>query len=386
MSHGIFLKVLLREISVPIGGADIATLSFADKPITLGFGGDRKFPRPEVAQTERSNESEAVEYVAFRPSPQTLLPDHESPNEILIWLNNGLESNVCADITVDLEGSRLRLFRARDLLNISFGFHNLWLECTKDGGRIVPRLATAGEDPQSQRYLLLVYFPPQHIFEQVFALGDQLPSTMQGAAEARLSAPSRIVFDLLGRRKKPLAPNAKPDPIKLTVAELTRWKNYGLSVHDRAQESSVTLSRQLEIAGIADGDTRGDAFAGIARSLTEPNVFQTSIEPAYRMIVSPPADALWSTPPERSDSRVGMDGDYLLWHASLDPDHGGKDLRVVWARGVDLSFLFGTDPNDDNWNPPWTEPGQPRAFRASLNARELSTSYLHYRCSLSVGK
>jgi hypothetical protein len=95
------------------------------------------------------------------------------------------------------------------------------------------------------------------------------------------------------------------------------------------------------------------------------------------MVVSPPADAIWSTPVEPSHSRSGMNGDYLLWHASLDPDQGGKDLRVLWARGVDLGFLFGIASNDDsNWNIPWTEPwpppatppANPRQFRASLRA------------------
>lgn len=365
---GISLKLLLRELSVPVEGADMATLSFPDKPITLSFG-----QAPHLSQMIGGIEPAVVEHVALRKSPAAQRsPEPAVSNEILIWRNDGAGAERCADVNVDLEGSRLRLFRARDLLNISFGFHNLRLECGRDGGRIVPRLISTNEDPQSQRYLLLVYFPPQHIFEMAFRTGDPLPTREDGAVEARLSAPSRIVFDLMGRRKKPVLPSAKPEPIKLTVAELTKWKTFGLAVHDRAQESSVPLSRQLEIAGIVDGDTRGDAFAGIARSLTEPNALQTSIEPAYRMIVSPPADAIWSTPTERPDVRSGMNGDYLLWHASLDPDYGGKDLRVLWARGVDLSFLFGIGPQDGGWQTPWTEPSPPppRDFVASLRASQ----------------
>jgi hypothetical protein len=368
----ISVQLMLRELSVPIIGADMATFSFADRPLTLNFCRDQSFSRQQVSQNDRRGDLGFVEYVALRSQPGTRPLDREGPNEILVWRDSNSGNEMCADINVDLEGSRLRLFRARDLLNIGFGFHNLRLECTKDGGRIVPRLVTTGENPQSQRYLLLVYFPPQHIFERAFGVGDLLPTTKEGAVEARLSAPSRIVFDLLGRRRSPLPPNAKPDPIHLTVAELTKWTNYSLAVHDRAQESSVPLSRQLEIAGIVAGDTRGDAFAGIARSLTEPDVFETSIEPAYRMIVSPPASALWSTPIERPDSRTGMDGDYILWHASLDPNQGGKDLRVLWARGVDLDFLFGVPPNDNGWAPPWTEasPLPTRDFVASLKASQ----------------
>jgi hypothetical protein len=364
---GIPLKLLLRELSVPVGGADMATVSFADRPVTLCFGRGRDVSPPEIAQAGHRSEPGMVEYVALRPPPAVPSPDHGAPDEILIWRDSSAGGETCADISVDLEGSRLRLFRARDLLNISFGFHNLRLECGKNGGRIVPRLVMSEGDPQSQRYLLLVYFPPQHIFEMAFGNGDPFPDRQHGAVEARLSAPSRIVFDLLGQLKNP-TPDTRPDPINLTVAELTKWKKYGLAVHDRAQESNVPLSRQLQIAGIADGDTRGDAFAGIAKSLTPPNALQTSIEPAYRVVVSPPANALWSTPVEPSNSRPGMNGDYVLWHASLDPNHGGKDLRVIWARGVDLSFLFG-NPKDNGWPTPWTEPPPlpPRQFVASLS-------------------
>jgi hypothetical protein len=375
--NGISLKLLLRELSVPVSGADMATLSFADRLVTLSFGRGRSVSPPEIAQAGHRSEQGMVEYVALRPPPGAPPPDSGAPDEILIWRDSGSGGETCADISVDLEGSRLRLFRARDLLNISFGFHNLRLECGKNGGRIVPHLVTADGDLQSQRYLLLVYFPPQHIFEMAFGDTDPFPTRQDGAVEARLSAPSRIVFDLLGRRPPPVPPDAKPDPINLTVAELTKWRNYGLAVHKRAQVSTVPLSRQLDIAGVVEGQSRSDAFAGICRSLTPPNDLQTSIEPAYRMVVSPPKDAIWSTPVEPSHSRPGMNGDYLLWHASLDPDQGGKDLRVLWARGVDLGFLYGNDPNDDgNWNIPWTEPwpppatppATPRQFHASLRA------------------
>lgn len=291
-----------------------------------------------------------------------------------------------------LDNADLRIKRSTDLLDLSFGFKRYELS-VEDGVSLLFRralLARAGNrsakaksplpvDPDQP--LLIVKFHPQYLLEQAFAedggsgcaatqaknndnnicqakFPDEKPRVNlrdikpPGLAQTRLSGPSRIVFS----DKTP--PSASGD--RLSVSYLTDWSDLATVVNKRALPRDATLTDQLDVVGINRLTSRTDAKEMIIANTEPPGPEETAIEPVYRLIMSPDANARWTTP-----RRLPTPASPAMWSAEL-ANPKSTAVRVLWSRDMDLSFLeAGGDKLDP---PPALFKSLPQTtFAASLN-------------------
>ncbi|MEW6217844.1 MAG: hypothetical protein AB1543_09225, partial [Candidatus Bipolaricaulota bacterium] len=73
-------------------------------------------------------------------------------------------------------------------------------------------------------------------------------------------------------------------------------------------------------------------------------------------LLSPAKQARWLQPvPSKGDL-------HELWHARLDPERGGRDVRAIWARDMDLGFLRNVKGPED-------EAGEDAAFKPGLGVK-----------------
>lgn len=393
------LDLRLNEASIPVAGADVSQWMFPGSQLRLLAG----HPRPIGTEAEQLYlvASQPVD-VADAGSQSGSDPSAPRSN---ITINGSTES-----FSIDGDRSLLRVLRVRDLLDLKFGFFGLNLIGDGRAGQM-PELTVATE--KVARPALVVHFGPQHVYErandarivdgQVEWTGDRPLEVV----EARASGPSRIVFDLADRTRIPLS-----------ISDLTAWSDLTLRVTGRSFKPESDVLEQLEYVGIRPGVMRPRAMELLRSSIerdrdlenpspTGDQYLETAIEPRYRMIVSPPengsrpepvasdrlewdirgaqlfsarfrsARALLPAPIDsgpRADAtnRAGMPDDaqdQLPPRPALAADEP-KDLRVVWARGIDLGFLSGRNiPEEDK--APWTATVKGRPFPAAHSMQDL---------------
>lgn len=305
-----------------------------------------------------------------------------------------------SDLLVPLDKARLALRRSADGFDLAFEFRNYELRVNDQGARIAERWSYEGACGTAAAWpRLLVFFHPQHEFEEVFATlplaevtkpfpedkppeDKPVPPTDKtrlavpvrrrhleqwlsptGAvgpdlARTRLAGQSRLVFQV---RAKLDLPRSK-ESVALTIEWITDWSGMDLMVNPRALKRNATLQEQLDIANIKPRDPRRQALEKV-RALVhgsidgQPDDEETAIEPIYRMVVSPDAAATFSVPRHAPDPAMPV-----LWSAVLDnPD--SVAVRAIAARGTDYGYL--------GRHGDYQIPAFDRAFAGPLTANDL---------------
>ncbi|HTE46640.1 MAG TPA: hypothetical protein VK636_15410 [Gemmatimonadaceae bacterium] len=289
---------------VSIPGADRAELALPRVPIEVRFG-----PGGKTSTTPSDEDKTLGALIVLDNEPFVLLP---------------------------FEGATLRVRRGLDLVDLKFKFTGFRYQVIDGNGWLVrstwddiPRDRLPKTPPNPHTWpaaSVTVVFPPQHVAERIYVEED---TTFDPISESRLSAPSRVVFEL-PEEKSQRQWARQP----LTVEGLTDWAELCLHVSTRAQEPDVNLEKQLCDVGI-DADTRASELPGIiAAQLHPPKHDETALVMSGRLVLSPSRSAKWITP------RRALDPSHaLLWHARLDPK-GRKTVRALWS---DL-FTPGTIP------------------------------------------
>ena len=266
---------------------------------------------------------------------------------------------------------RLRLLRTTDLVDLTLVLSGATI-ATVDGER---RLRTG---PRGG--VLVVTLPPQHVGEEAFPEGLNVPDPTS-QAHLRLAEPSRLAFDLppeadlplsttsllelipqLRLRTVPLArPAAAPAPA-LTMVELLRPttglagptpSSSVLEVLAAARASrllhSVTRIRCLGLDRLLPG---GPIVVDPGLRTGAPRVpgeQETAIEAPFRLVVSPSSEYGAFRHPAQPVTAPSDTRRTQLWHTDLvsrvDDDEGGfaghddgpsqRIVRAVWARDFD---------------------------------------------------
>jgi hypothetical protein len=138
---------------------------------------------------------------------------------------------------------------------------------------------------------------------------------------ARLSGESRISFHIEDENRK----RPKWFERRITVDNLTEWRDLALTVNNRALGPNKTIEDQLCIAGIHEQTSYPDAVKLVAAQLKPPDPSETALEMTGRLIFSPSKDAGWIVPRGKIDSARAP-----LWHARLD-EVGRKSVRAIWS-------------------------------------------------------
>lgn len=296
-------------------------------------------------------------------------------------------------LVLPLDGSRLRIRRAADLVGLDFRFVGLALTIAAPAATVAPTEGAA-------KSRLIVHLPPQHVAERAYfrristdptdypepdsplfenfatafkaktgveylgrstitndlarfkAIADTLvaanepePETFDEITEARLSGESRLSFTVPGGAA----------PIAYSVAALTDWSQLDLAVVKRAlappaarpgAEIIEDWLARFDIPPDPEPTTPEDALAqrmrAIRASLTSPCPEDTAIEFPFRLFLSPSEKARWrSSPAPDPDSVLPVP----LWTTSLEI--GGNDplLRAIWSDDFrPNAFSEGTDP------------------------------------------
>ena len=274
-----------------------------------------------------------------------------------------------------LEQARLRLRRSLDGFDLAYGFTHYALRVSGGVTTLVQRWAfEASCSALGGLPRLIVHFPPQCEFEEAFApTSDRppgacvapAPDPVNGAnkcrpqppvkrraifetsqelpnlARTKIAGPTRLVFE--DRSADSEAKRGLQGDVfsrELTIEFLTDWQELALVVSKRALTRSATLQQQLDVVGILPNDSRQIARDKVRRlvqsTLTQKGELrsdETSIEPVYRMLVSPDPTASWTTPRTPPDRRRPK-----LWTTEMK-DADSVAVRALWARGMDLGFL-----------------------------------------------
>ena len=269
-----------------------------------------------------------------------------------------------------LERALLSLQRTLDGFALGFGFRNYILRVDQLGAQIAQRWSYEGQCYTGAGWpRLLVHFPPQHEFEEAFeyvakpdpnapvleqpplpaGTGDdkaRLPSLVPRRklerkagqplmlARTKLANGSRLVFQA---RSKAALPRL-PQWFAPTIEALTSWGDMDLVVNPRALKRDASLLDQLAVAGIEPGDSRRVALdkvrgTAVGSNDGQPGADETSIEPIYRMLVSPDASARFKAPAGAPDWRRPV-----MWGAELE-NHADVAVRVLAARGSDFAYI-----------------------------------------------
>lgn len=326
----IVLDAQLLDAHVPVPGASGASFSFYRTGVRISFG---------------------------QP------PDSAAPAGCDANWHIGLPESHFATL---LEAARLSLRRSADCFNLDFGFRNYSLLVNRKGTRTAQRWSY--EEPCRSGAAwprLLVHFPPQHEFEEVFegppVAGKQntlgVPAVTADAgidktrpkptgrrkldgwigpdlARTRLAGPSRLVFQARAK----LALSREPVFVALTIESITRWEELDLVVNQRALKRNATLQDQLDVAGILPADSRRVVLDKVRKLALgghdgQPADEETALEPIYRMLVSPDASAKFTTPAAPPHPTHP-----ILWSAEL-ANEGAVAVRALAARGLDFGYI-----------------------------------------------
>lgn len=305
-------RASLCRAHVAVPGASSADLAFpADHPIVIRFG------QPDAVPPGK----QAALYINAKPSFLT-----------------------------PLENARLRLRRSADLFDLSYGFVHYELQVQSGKAELVHRV------PKGQQPILIVHFPPQHVFEEAINAGEVLtnvqgqPPAVQEAnccrpadpvrrsisdaylTKTRISGPTRLVF------RDTTADPAKPRH-DLTIDYLTDWANMALEVSERMGRGDLTVDKQIETLGIKSNTSTADAKKLILDDIRRPSDLQTAIEAPFRLILSPDQTAFWKT-----RRRLPGAAATEIWSTDLDQSPTTKaTVRALWAR--DFSDYYIRDPS-----------------------------------------
>ena len=303
------LQARLEAVSLPVPGADAATLSVDSRIVDILLSEDAAPP----------------------PS------DTEATTGVIMLGREPL-------VAIPLDGGRLTLKRGVDMFNLTFGFVGFDLRVDNGFAWLVRHKPRRGE--KWSKATVTVTFPPQHIGEQSTRI--TLPhncSDTTGFPEvsrARLSAPSRVVFDVGNDPSDPTKPQWREKP--LTIEALTDWTDLALEVNERALEPDASLKAQLNLAGIDLNTKLAELPDRILQQLCAPRNCETALTMSGRLIVSPSRSGRIIPAAGLPDPKSAP-----LWHARLDT-RGRKTVRALWSYFIKpLSFKF--DQNGDDLLP-----------------------------------
>jgi hypothetical protein len=341
---GSHFTVRLRELWVPVPGADRAVFSAPDVPFAIYYDD------PEAPEAEAEARAETAAYAPDDDVIPAASPPQESgkpsvgataPRHALIV---GPRPERSYAIAV-LDQFRFGLRRAVDLLNLEFSFLGIRLSVRNGRAQLESFVAPPSESEPSGA-CLIVHFPPQHLAEAAIeSKGEPDPIPVpesKALSPALLSGPSRIAFDVL-----------QGDPPKskwstdVTIDKLTDWANLAHSVNERARERDDSGVAALEAVGITPKMTWQDAMAAVAESIAPPRPWQTALELSTRLTFSPGPKARWRTPRGTPDPARAP-----LWHARLDPETSDS-VRAIWSDELEA----GTFKVRDRGTPAWGDPG-----------------------------
>ncbi|WP_299938228.1 hypothetical protein [uncultured Pelagimonas sp.] len=403
-AQSINLEVGLSSANIGVTEADLSDWRFPKTPVKMQIG----MPRA----------ADSTVHLVDSISEQE--PDVSEEDTGVITLHDGDTSFV-----FDASYSLLNLFRARDLLNLKFGFSRFLVVSDPDapsGARLQP-YGTEITPP-----ILVAHFEAQHFEEEVY---DNLTAgggaQLKEMSESRAAAPSRIAFRI----------DEHHEPWPLTLDAFTRWQDLALHVSGRAMSADSTLLEQLDYVGIGKDIGRRRAMELIRESVEKDRDLDvarpdsrihltTAIEARYRMILSPSSAGARVETVSTGLDEAGLRGSQL-WSARIVPksapsapivrkseckpetlaeeaeeetpaeeaevDAGDieepldivadpasmstQDLRVIWVRGVDLGYLQGRPISDNDkalapWSPIAT-PGQEGAvtFNRAVNHHQM---------------
>lgn len=453
-----------ESLSLPMQDVDIATLNFSNTTVEFqfepanapasrfddGWVGARPLPDHEARVIPAAAYADLPAKPLPHPPAGPTFPSAAEEPRIVVGLN--------ADGGIDapLQKASLRVLRARDLLDLSFGFRDLKLVAgAKEKPRLVPLLdGEAYDDPAIQRPLLIVNFPPQNLAQRAFlrqlnpkekpavsctsgsmplrytveidrdrvepkpketfdeavertrgeqdAIYREIYKHFKGmhagepgklkwynggegigsdelkeaaevlqkiieqredfpkdkAVEARLSGPSRLVFEF------PPAPPPKDDDkgkagpkkpvreIPFSIAGLTDWRRLRLVVVKRASRPKVTLDAQLKYLGFGQTRDWRERMNDVVRSIIPPSETETAIEAQIRLLLSPDEYAVWDTP-QRATPRGQP---VPVWRSRLTPE-SRSSVRAIWSPDLNDGVLncHGAPP-DYGDEVPWPVP------------------------------
>jgi len=228
-----------------------------------------------------------------------------------------------------LEDKAINVRRSEDLLNLTFRFEGFKFQFDRMSAT-VERRAKGG---YCEEGFITVELPAQHIAEQVVPL--EQCTVMGGEVPTRVAEPSRIVFHLPRERQAYATWKKK----SLTIKDLTDWTGLTMRVHPRAVSTIADddLASQMAAAGIPDMAVTPPLdrmMEQIAASLAPPDLRTTSLELAYKLILSPHEKAIWHVPaPPRPGKPMPIFGIRLL---SADK----PNVRAIYSRMFTQPRLF----------------------------------------------
>lgn len=334
-----------------------------------------------------------------------------------------------------LRDAVLRIARAEDLLDLAFSFKDMDLVRRSSGWRIE---GVEGGGPS----LMRVEFAPQHVLERAFlrqldvkgmdgdaaatslpqinAFDADKPTTYPDGnamapdvyaktrdvdipklptplppkedfarvVEARLSGPSRLVFEIpkqgTKRDKLPILP--------LDLSTLTDWSPYALKVARPAQQVMgpdpvdavhradaprppvpVRDPGTILAAHIPPNLGKDNRLKAVVGQIREPDKFETAIEIPARLFLSPDQRARFKTP-RRGDRRGGA---VELWTARLDvadphvaKGPTGAAVRAIWSPDFKPEvYTHGTELKK-NHTVPWEPPATARDLRLPMDSAD----------------
>lgn len=450
-----------ESLSLPVHDVDIATVSFSQTSVEFRLeqlnsdapasNGGVVSSGPFLDGEARVIPAAAYADIPSKPHPQPAGPTFPFPSEeprIVVGLN--AEGGIHAP----LQKASLRVLRARDLLDLSFGFRDLKLvaESNKDP-LLVPLLdGPAYDDPEIQRPLLIVNFPPQNLAQRAFLRQLNKPTqpaiscgagsaplrytveididdvVKQGtetfdeavertrgerdaiydaiykhfkakdagtpgklkwynggegvtdaelteaanvlrdlitardafpldrAVEARLSGPSRLVFEFppddkpkATKEGAPPAPAKTNREIKFSIAGLTNWRKLRLVVVKRATRPKLTLDAQLKYLGFRQTRDWRERMNDVVRSIVPPSETETAIEAQIRLQLSPDEYAVWETPQQMPARGQPVP----VWRSRLSQE-SRSSMRAIWSPDLhDGVFNCHGEPPDYGDEVPW---------------------------------
>jgi hypothetical protein len=480
------LRTKAESLSLPLQDVDIATLNFSDTAVDFRLfdtAGPKNKEHDSVARVQTAPDGEATVLLVGdlplpRPNPNG--PIYPLPSEeprIVVGLNAE------GGIDAPLQRASLRVLRARDLLDLTFGFRDFKLVAkAKQIATLVPILdGPAYDDPAIQRPLLIVNFPPQNLAQRAFlrqlnksdqpavacgagssplqytveidldtvvekagetreeavertrgerdpiyqaiyqrfkALGagsaglkwynggegvtdrerkeaaDVLTKLIEDreafprdkAVEARLSGPSRLVFEF----QNDIQPKSRGGDkrskktkreIPFSIAGLTNWRGLKLVVVKRANRPKLTLDEQLKYLGFRQTRDWRERMNDVVRSIVPPGETETLIEAQIRLFLSPDEYAVWET----SDTKPVPGEPVPLWRSRLSPE-SQSSVRVIGSPDFyDGVLNAGGSPPDYGDKVPWPVPDARTKPYAEYLRLPLSVRDRHELVMLSSG-
>jgi len=261
-----------------------------------------------------------------------------------------------AELCVPLHGSRLSVLRHTDLLRVDFEFINLslhahhgrsWLVRTDSTGTPVPEDTDLSKLPEA---LIIVYFPPQNIYEEAFFEGvaakDKCDPDFGNSTEeephrppvqARISGPSRLAFQF------------ECHHIPYTLESLLNFSRFEM---------------KLVSTAVAAGERPLKEDSKPVR----PSEHETALEIPYRLFLSPNRFAGWAN--RRMLPKRPAKEPVELWHTRLGVRRKDGSIDEREASRKTLRAVWSAEYTQDPCLPEKTSANLNQPFRGSLSPRD----------------